>query len=94
MMVHLLSARSAIDTWCQWVILETEICHCQNEINTSEAIREIKAQYAATIKDTEYTYRTTIRKVEAIHLAYSSEVEVTQATGIRKAKAANAAQAS
>ena len=43
-MVHLLSARAMIDMHHQWVISETEVSHCQNEIDTSEAIREIKAQ--------------------------------------------------
>ena len=42
-MVHLLSARAAMHMCCQWVISESEIGHHQNEINTSEAIREIKA---------------------------------------------------
>ena len=93
-MVHLLSARAAMDTHCQRIILETEISPCQNEIGTSEAIREIKAWYAATIGDAENAYGTAIRNVEAVHLASTSEVEVTWATGIRKAKAANAAWAS
>ena len=73
------------------VILETEVSHCQNEIDTSEAIGEIKAWYAATIGEAKATYGTAIRKPEAICLASTSEAEVTQATGIRKAKAANAA---
>ena len=93
-MVHLLSVRATIDTHHQWVISETEVSHCQNEINTSKAIREIKAWYAAMIGDAEATYGTTIRKAEAIHLASTSKVEVIQATGIRKAKATNAVQAS
>ena len=94
MMVHLLSARATMDTHCQWVISETEVSHCQNEIDTSEAIREIKAQYAAMIRDAEATYGIAIRKAEAVHLASTSKAEVTQATGIRKAEATNAAQAS
>ena len=93
-MVHLLSARATMDMCHQWVISETEISHCQNETDTSEAIREIKTQYAIAIGDAKSTYGTAIRKVEAIHLASTSKVEVTSATGIRKAKAANAAQAS
>ena len=93
-MVHLLSARADIDTCHQWVLLETEVGHCQNEIDTSEAIREIKAQYAAMVGDAEATYRTAIRKVEAIYLASTSEAEVIRATGIRKAEATNAVQAS
>ena len=93
-MVHLLSARATMDIHHQWVISETEVGHCQNEINTSEAIREIKSWYTATIGDAEDIYGTTIRKAEAICLASTSKVEVTCATGIRKAKAANAMQAS
>ena len=50
-MVHLLSARATIDMHCQWVISETEVGHCQNEIDTSEPIREIKSQYATMIGD-------------------------------------------
>ena len=93
-MVHLLSTRATIDTSHQWVILRTEVSHCQNEMDTFKAIREVKGQYAATIEDPESTYRTTMSKVEAVHLASTSEAEVFLAIGIRKAKAANAMQAS
>ena len=82
-MDHLLSARATIDTCHQWVILETEVSHHQNKINTSKAIRDAEASYG-----------TSIRKAEAVCLASTSKVEVIWATGIRKAKAANAAQAS
>ena len=94
MMIHLLSARATMDMCCQGVILETEVSHCQNKIDTSKANREIKAWYAGMIEDVKAAYGTTIRKAEAINLASTSEVEVIQATSIRKAKAANAAQAS
>ena len=56
MMVQLLSARATMDMHHQWVILETEVGHCQNESDTFEAIREIKAQYTATIGDAEAAY--------------------------------------
>ena len=42
-LAHLFSARATTDMHCQWIISETEVGHCQNEINTSEAIREIMA---------------------------------------------------
>ena len=74
--VHLLSTRATIDMCHQQVISETEVGHCQNEIYTSEAIREIKAWYATMIGDAKAAYRTTMRKVEAVHLASTSEVEV------------------
>ena len=90
-MVHLLSSRAAIDTHHQRVLSETEVGHHQNEINTSEAIRDIKAWYAAAIRDAEASYGTTLRKAEAVHLASTSKAAVIQATGIRKAEAANAA---
>ena len=46
-MVHLLTASASTDT-CHWrIISETEVSHCQNEINLAEAIREVKASYAA-----------------------------------------------
>ena len=93
-LVHLLSARAAIDTCCQWIISETEVSHCQNEIDTSKAIREIKAWYATMIADAKATYRTIMRKAEAAHLVSTSEAEITQATGIRKVEATNATQAS
>ena len=51
---------------------ETEVSHYQNEIDTSEAIREIKVQYAAMIRVTEAAYGTGIRKAEAICLASTS----------------------
>ena len=93
-MVHLLSARAAMYMCCQWVISETEVSHCQNKIDTSEAIREIKAWYTAMIGDAKAIYRTAMRKAEALHLASTSKVEVTQATSIRKAEATNVAWAS
>ena len=93
-MVHLLLARATVDMCCPQVISETEVGHHQNEIDTSEAIAEIKAQYATMIGDAENAYGTAIRTVEAVHLASTSRVEVTKATSIRRAKAANAAQAS
>ena len=92
--VHLLSTLAATDMHCQWAISETEVGHCQNEINTSEAIREIKAWYATRIGDAEAIYGTAMRKVEAICAASTSKAEVIQVTGIRKAEAANAMQAS
>ena len=94
-MVNLLSARATIDMHCKWVLSETEVGHCQNEIDTSKAIREIKALVCpAMIGDAKAAYGTTIRKVEAICLASTSKAEVIWATRIRKAKAANAVQAS
>ena len=77
MMVNLLSARAAMDMCHQQVISETEVSHHQNKIDTSEAIREIKAQYAATNGDTKAIYGTTIRKAETICLASTSKAEVT-----------------
>ena len=93
-LVHLLSTRATTDMHCQWIISETEISHCQNEIDTSKAIREIKVQYTTEIADAEAGYRTTMRKAEAVHLASYSKVEIIWATGIRKAKATNATWAS
>ena len=72
--VYLLSARTAIDMCQHWVIWETEVSHCQHKINTSNAIRQVKAQYTAVIGDAEAAYRTAMRKVEAIHLASTSKV--------------------
>ena len=89
-MVYLLSTRAAIDTYHQWVISETEVSHCQNEIDTLEAIRKVKAWYATMIGDAEAAYGTAMRKVEAVHSASTSKAEVIQVTGIRKARAANA----
>ena len=93
-MVHLLSARATMDMCCQWVLLETEVGNCQNEIDTSEAIRQIQAWYAAMIGHADAIYWTAIRKVKAICLASTSKAEVTWTTSIRKAKTANAAWAS
>ena len=93
-MVHLLSTRATIDTCHQQVISEAEVGHCQNETDTSEAIREIEAWYATVIGYAEAAYGTAMRKAEAVHLASTSEAEVIQATRIRKAEATNAMQAS
>ena len=73
-LVHLLSARAATETHHQQIISEMEVSHCQNEIDTSEAIQEIKAQYATAIADAKATYGTAIRKVEAVCLASTSKV--------------------
>ena len=54
-MVHLLSTRAAMDTYHQQVILETEVGHHLNEIDTSESIREIKVWYATAIGEAEAT---------------------------------------
>ena len=74
-MVHLLSARATIDMCHQQVISETEVGHCQNKIDTSEAIREVKSWYATMIGDTETTYGTAMRKAEAVQSASTSKVE-------------------
>ena len=91
-MVHLLSARAAIDMHFQQALLETEASHCQNEINTPKVIREVKAQYASVIGDTEAIYGTTMRKPEAVCSASTSKVEVIGATRIRKANAMQASK--
>ena len=56
MIVHLLSPRAAMDMHHQWVLWETEVSHCQNEINTSKAIRGIKAQYTSMVGDADAVY--------------------------------------
>ena len=76
MMVHLLTTRALTDTHHQRIISETEVSHHQNEINLAEAIREVKAMYAATISDAESAYVTAMRKADAAHSASTSEVEV------------------
>ena len=48
-MVHLLTVRASIDACWQRIMSETEVAHHQNEIKTSEAIREVKAHYAAAL---------------------------------------------
>ena len=93
-MVQLLTSRASIDTHHQRIISETEVSHCQNEINLAEAIREVKARYTSLISDTKSTYVTAMRKAEATHSVSTSEVEVISATGVRKAEAANVVQAS
>ena len=93
-LVYLLSARATAEMHHQQIISETEVSHCQNKINTSEAIWEIKALYTTLIADAEAAYGTSIRKAEAVHLASTSKVEVIWATRIRKVKVANAVQAS
>ena len=88
-MVHLLTVMASIDTHQQRIMSETEVAHCQNEIKTSEAIREVKACYTAALSDAESAYGTAIRKAEAVHSASTSEVEAVHATTVSKAKAAS-----
>ena len=71
-----------------------EIAHCQNETKTSEAIKEIKAWYAAALSDAEATYVAAVGKVGAAHSASTREVEVIHATAVRKAEAASVVQTS
>ena len=91
-MVHLLTVRASIDAHQQRIMSEMEVAHCQNEIKTSEAIREVKASYAAALGNAEATYVTAVRKVTT-HSTSTSEVEAAHATAVRKAGAASAAQA-
>ena len=93
-MVHLFTVRASIDTHWWRIMSETEVTHCQNEIKTSEAIREVKASYVATLGDTEATNTTAMRKTETTHSTSTSEVEAAHITTVRKAEAASAVQAS
>ena len=93
-MVHLLTIRASVDTHQQRNIDEMEVTHHQNEIKISEAIREVKAYYMATLSDAESAYGTAMRKVEAVHSVSTSEVEAVCTTAVRKAEAASAAHAS
>ena len=89
-MVHLLSVRATLDACHQWLISEAEANQHQNNIATSEAIREIKAQFTTMIVNAEAT----MQKVEANCLASINEAKASHVAGIWKAEAANAAQAS
>ena len=92
---HLLTVRVSVDIHWHWrIISEMEVTHCQNEIKTSEAIREVKACYMATLGDAKSAYGTAMRKVEATHSASTSEVEAVHVTAMRKAEAASAVQVS
>ena len=91
--VHLLNIRALVDAHQQRIISEMKVAHYKNEIKTSEAIREVKAHYAAALSDAESAYGTAMRKVEAAHSAFTSEVEAKHATAIRKAEAASVVQA-
>ena len=93
-MVHLLTIRASIDAHQKRIMSEMEVAHHQNEIKTSEAIREVKACYAATLGDAEAAYVTAMRKVETAHSTSTSEVEAACTTAVRKAEAASVAQAS
>ena len=93
-MVHLLTVRASVDAH-QWkIISETEVAHHQNEIKTSEAIREVKACYAVTLSNAESAYGTAMRKVEATRSASTIKAEAVCATAVRKAEAASVVQAS
>ena len=92
-MVHLLTVRASVDAH-QWrIISETEVTHCQNKIKTSEAIREAKTHYTATLGDAEAVYVSAMRKMETARSASTNEAEAVCATTVRKADTASAAQA-
>ena len=74
--------------------METEAANHQNEIKTSEAIREVKACHAGTIGNAKFTYVTAMRKLEAAHSATTSKGETTCASAVRKVEAASATEAS
>ena len=87
--VHLLTLKASVDACQQKLISEMEITHCQNESKTSEAIKEIKAHYAAALSNSKATYVAAIREAEATHSASTREAEVIHATAVRKAEAAS-----
>ena len=93
-MVHLLTIRASVDTHFQRIISETGVTHCQNEIKTSEDIREVKGCYAAVTSNAKSGYMTAMRKMEVTHSASTSKVEAICTTRVRKAEVVNAAQAS
>ena len=93
-MVHLLTIRASVDAHCQRIISETEVTHCQNEIKTSEAIREVKAHYATAISDAKSASATAMRKADAACSASTSKMEAVHTTAVRKAEAASVVQAS
>ena len=88
-MVHLLTLRASVDA-CQWrLISETEIAHHQNETKTSEAIKEVKAHYMATLSDDEAAYVAAIREAEATHSASAREADACT-TAVREAEVIHA----
>ena len=92
-MVHLLTIRASIDAHWQRIMSEMAVAHCQIEIKTSKAIREVKASYVAALGNPETAYVNTMRKVETAHSTSTSEAETACATAVRKAEDASAVQA-
>ena len=93
-MVHLLTIRASVDAHQQRIISEREVTHHQNEIKTSEAIREVNAHYMAALSNAKAAYVTAMRKAETAHSASTSEPEAVHATAVRKAEAASVVKAS
>ena len=92
-MVPLLTVRASIGSHQQRIMSETEVAHHQNELKTSEAIREVKASNTATLCNAEAAYVTAIWKVDTTSSTSTSEAEAACTTAVRKAEAASAVQA-
>ena len=89
-MIYLLSVKATLEACHQQLISEVDVNQCQNDIDTSEAIREVKARYTITDADVEAS----MKRMEVNCLASLNEVKAYHIAGIWKAKAANAASAS
>ena len=63
-MEWLLMTRASIDTHCKKQVLDFEMAFCQNEAQTTEAIREVKAHCGAAIREAQATCATAFREAE------------------------------
>ena len=61
-MGQLLTTRESIDTHCRKQVSDTKTTFCQNEAQTAEAIKEVKAHCATVIQDAEATCAAAIRE--------------------------------
>ena len=72
---QLLAARSFIDAQWRKQVSNFGMALCQNELETTEAIKEAKALCAHTIQDVETCWAARISKAKVLHAICIKEIE-------------------
>ena len=72
---HLLVTRSSIDTHQRKQVSDFQMALCQKELETTEAIKEVKALSAHTIQDVKTHWTVLISKAEVCHTTHIKEIE-------------------
>ena len=71
----LLVTRSSIDAWWRKQVSDFGMALCQNELETTEAIKEVKALCAHTMQDVETHWTALISEAKVWHASCIKEIE-------------------